>query len=391
MYSLRRPAIRGHLTLEILVGLRIEAIQDQEQGISQDHLKLDLEMIANIILPIAKANPKVVVPVLIANIRSQFNYTPSYRIAGIGKTTVAKLVYNHVQLRRQFDVKFWICVSDDFVKRILRQMLEHFVDEKTPINQKKWENLKPCLVDVNKSKGNQIIATTRSEVVALKVQDCDHLSEIPRLDGFACLKELMVHRCAKLKYVAITGDISSLELLSFDSCSELQWTGNGLSTCVQLQSLSIWFCPNLSLVSVNNELSSLKELNLTASGEEGLSSEIDSIGSGNLISFPEHLGKLHSLVYLNISWCRNLRSILEDSLANLSCLTTLKMGGFWEELEEFPCVKHLSLSIQDIHLIGWRKLTPLPRQSQNLTAIRVLSIERFDGLEALPVAARSIP
>ncbi|KAK5817913.1 hypothetical protein PVK06_022842 [Gossypium arboreum] len=237
----------------------------------------------------------------------------------------------------------------------------------------KWEDLKPCLVGVNKSKGNQIIATTRSEVVALKVQDCDHLSEIPRLDGLACLKELMVHRCPKLKYVAITGDISSLELLSFDSCSELQWTGNGLSTCVQLQSLSIWFCLNLSLVSVNNELSSLKELNLTASGEE------------------EHLGKLHSLVYLNISWCRNLRSILEDSLVNLSCLTTLKMGGFWEELEEFPCVKHLSLSIQDIHLIGWRKLKPLPHQSQNLTAIRVLSIERFDGLEALPVAARSIP
>ncbi|MBA0578473.1 hypothetical protein Gorai_020753, partial [Gossypium raimondii] len=227
----------------------------------------------------------------------------------------------------------------------------------------KWEDLKPCLAGVNKSKGNQIIVTTRSEVVALKVQDCDHLSEIPRLDGFACLKELLVHRCAKLKYVAITGDISSLELLSFDSCSELLWTGNGLSTCMQLQSLSIRFCPYLSLVSVNNELSSLKELNLTASGEEGLSSVLSSSLQSNTcvrrltVSVPEYSGRQP-----------RQPELLDD----------IKDGWFLGRTGGIPCIKHLSLCIQDIHLIGWRKLKSLPHQLQNLTAIRVLSIERFD-------------
>lgn len=47
---------------------------------------------------------------------------PRVGMACIVKTTVAKLVYNHVQVRRQFDVKFWICALDDFdVQRILRQ------------------------------------------------------------------------------------------------------------------------------------------------------------------------------------------------------------------------------------------------------------------------------
>ncbi|XVF37553.1 hypothetical protein REPUB_Repub20aG0018500 [Reevesia pubescens] len=132
---------------------------------------------------------------------------PIVGMAGLGKTTLAKLVYNDVDVERHFDVKFWVCVSDNFdVKRILREMLDHFTNdqhisvpenmnaiiqklkekidqakgEKEQIkfllvlddvwNVEKWEDLKLCLVGVNKTKGNKIIVTTRNQEVASKVQ-----------------------------------------------------------------------------------------------------------------------------------------------------------------------------------------------------------------------------
>lgn len=46
---------------------------------------MDSKVIAGIILPMVKASPKIVVSILIANICSQFDYTPSYRKALIAK------------------------------------------------------------------------------------------------------------------------------------------------------------------------------------------------------------------------------------------------------------------------------------------------------------------
>lgn len=42
-------------------------------------------MITGLILPMVKANPRIIVSVLITNIRSQFKYTPSYRKAWLAK------------------------------------------------------------------------------------------------------------------------------------------------------------------------------------------------------------------------------------------------------------------------------------------------------------------
>ncbi|KAK5775595.1 hypothetical protein PVK06_043501 [Gossypium arboreum] len=54
-------------------------------SVSQDHPKMDSDMIASLILPTLNADPKTSVSVLIANIRSQLKYTPSYRKVWIAK------------------------------------------------------------------------------------------------------------------------------------------------------------------------------------------------------------------------------------------------------------------------------------------------------------------
>ncbi|KAJ4808401.1 Disease resistance protein (CC-NBS-LRR class) family [Rhynchospora pubera] len=46
---------------------------------------------------------------------------------GIGKTTVAQLVYNDKRLKNSFDLSGWVCVSNDFsIERIIQDIIESF-------------------------------------------------------------------------------------------------------------------------------------------------------------------------------------------------------------------------------------------------------------------------
>ncbi|KAK9084146.1 hypothetical protein Scep_030617 [Stephania cephalantha] len=153
-----------------------------------------------------------IVKMLLENINNEhvISVCPIVGIGGLGKTTLAQLVYNDDRMQKHFDVKIWICVSDDFnVKRLLEEIFKVVNkrpsgndnldaiqnDVKENLKEKKfllvlddvwcekqdeWNRLKNSLT--SGAKGSSIIVTTRLKTVASITKT---ISEPYQLDGLS--------------------------------------------------------------------------------------------------------------------------------------------------------------------------------------------------------------
>ncbi|KAB2092139.1 hypothetical protein ES319_A02G008200v1 [Gossypium barbadense] len=232
----------------------------------------------------------------------------------------------------------------------------------------------------------------------LKLSDCPNLSSIPDLEGFSSLQNLDISICENLEIVPIGGQCPSLEVLDIRAREKLSHIGSELPTFTKLRKLRIVNCPNLrSIPRIHIDFCpSLTELNFTGVGG-GLIRLLPACNNRlfnltlsdlpDLRSIPESLGNCRCLNHLTIKRCPTLRSIPNGLLGSSFWLRSLDIGGFSEELEEFPgfdSIRRLSASLKKLRLLGWAKLSSLPYQLQHLTALEELEIQRFQGIEALP-------
>ncbi|GLT55757.1 hypothetical protein SLA2020_288500 [Shorea laevis] len=130
-------------------------------------------------------------------------------MAGIGKTTLAKLLCKEIKNRNLFDEVAWVCVSDYFdQQKILKGMLEYHdqnagginnidvllkrleekLEKKTFLlvlddvwedNSNTWATFSGLLSNFVKTSGNSIVVTTRKEGVASSIAECLPLRRHP--------------------------------------------------------------------------------------------------------------------------------------------------------------------------------------------------------------------
>ena len=128
------------------------------------------------------------------NVKENVSVLPIVGIGGLGKTTVAQLVFNDEKVKNHFELKLWVCVSENFDEKIIVKKILECVKHKKPedlemnllandvhkeINGKrylivlddvwnedreKWFSLKKILM--GGARGSRIVMTTRSQIVA---------------------------------------------------------------------------------------------------------------------------------------------------------------------------------------------------------------------------------
>ncbi|GLT32752.1 hypothetical protein SLA2020_073950 [Shorea laevis] len=154
---------------------------------------------------------------------------PIVGMGGLGKTTLARHIYNDKKLEGKFDLKAWVCVSDEFdVARITRTILEHVTRERCDfdfglLQEKLKGKLSGCrfllvLDDVWNEKygpwdvlkrpfmlgapGSKIIVTTRNKNVGKMMRGDDGVYNLELLQDAACLPLFTQHALGKKNFDA---------------------------------------------------------------------------------------------------------------------------------------------------------------------------------------------
>ncbi|KAK9666493.1 hypothetical protein RND81_14G188400 [Saponaria officinalis] len=110
-------------------------------------------------------------------------------MGGLGKTALAQLVYNDDKIKDAFEVRLWVCVSNEFgMEQILAKMTGKNVglgmEQLQRKNHNKWVELKDFLM--LGGNGSRILTTSRSKAVAKAIEN-SHMCKLGLSDEHSWL------------------------------------------------------------------------------------------------------------------------------------------------------------------------------------------------------------
>ena len=149
----------NQLAFNLKMGHEIKAIRERLNVIAKD--KDDFHFIQSLIEPqimnraretysfvledeiVGRENDKkeIIECLFDDNVVENISIIPIVGIGGLGKTTLAQLVYNDETVEKYFELKLWICVSDTFdVQHIVKEILKQLTKEKHEESLKMLQN-----------------------------------------------------------------------------------------------------------------------------------------------------------------------------------------------------------------------------------------------------------
>lgn len=181
------------------------------------------------------------------NIGDDVSIIPIVGIGGLGKTTLAQLVYGDADSMGCFDMKIWVYVSNDFDMKkiitaiiesatlrkceftnleILSRQLQEFLcgkryllvlDDVWNEDQDKWQRFQTLLK--GGVKGSKIIVTTRSDKVASIVGTSSyHLKGLAEDDSWALFKQYTLLVRGKRKVILTCCQLENKLLINVEAC-----------------------------------------------------------------------------------------------------------------------------------------------------------------------------
>ncbi|GFZ02423.1 hypothetical protein Acr_15g0010310 [Actinidia rufa] len=303
---------------------------------------------------------------------TKFGIVPIVGMGGVGKTTLAQMVYNDETVEKHFDLKAWVCVSDNFdIMRVTKAILESVTYRTCD-----FKELDQVQVQLKKGLAGKKFLIVLDDVWNKKRRCPELLGKFP--SKLPLLKTLEIWECLQLvvewfpsprmPHGMRNTPIPSIHLppylspmVQFHSLPELMMLNN-------LEKLEVWRCPALTCLCPGAGLpSTIKKLSI--GGCEKLEAVL---AEGMTINCP-------SIESIGISSCDNLKT-LPDVIQNhdLRNLNRLFIEDC-DNLESLPEGWFPTPNLRELFITGCKKLDAPPQSAYNkncnLTSLQQLKID----------------
>ncbi|XP_028099482.1 putative disease resistance RPP13-like protein 1 [Camellia sinensis] len=148
--------------------------------------------------------------------RNNIGVIPIVGMGGIGKTTLAQMVYNNETVQKHFDLKAWVCVSDDFdIMRITKAILESVTSQTFSFN-----NLDQVQVQLKQALAGKKFLIVLDDIWNKKYSDWNVLKK-PFNDGAEGSKVVVTTRDTEVAGMMTTVELHEVKILSKEDCWSL--------------------------------------------------------------------------------------------------------------------------------------------------------------------------